>query len=147
MFQYNMIPTFKKATGVTRNTAAATVDDTITNTVICAIQHRFGIIKTDISDHFPIVFALNTREENTPENRAQFIYEWIYGEKQIELIKHKLNQVEWDNIIKTLGNLHTKVSSIWPFVNLGLGISALELDLEMELELELILQTSLFPVP
>ena len=57
-----MIPTFKKATGVTRNTAAATIDDTITNTVICAIQHRFGIIKTDISDHFPIVFALNTRE-------------------------------------------------------------------------------------
>ena len=75
MFQYNMIPTFKKETGVTRNTAAATIDDTITNTVICAIQHRFGIIKTDISDHFPIVFALNTREENTSENRAQFIYE------------------------------------------------------------------------
>ena len=70
-----MIPTFKKATGVTKNTAAATIDGTITNTVICTIQYGFGIIKTDIADHFPIVFAFNTREETTPEDRAQFIYE------------------------------------------------------------------------
>ena len=59
MIQYNLIPTINKPTRVTRNTATA-IDHTITNTVISGIQHRSGIINTDISDHFPIVFALNT---------------------------------------------------------------------------------------
>ena len=66
MFQYNMIPTINTATRVTRNTATA-IDHIITNTVISSIQHRFGIIKTDISDHFAIVFALNTCEKSKPE--------------------------------------------------------------------------------
>ena len=71
MFQYNMIPTINKPTRVTRNTATAHI---ITNTVISGFQHRSGIIKTDISDHFPIVFALNTCEKSKPENKAQYIY-------------------------------------------------------------------------
>ena len=47
------------------------------------IQRRSGIIQTDISDHFPIVFALNTFEKGEPEDKAQFICTFIYGEKQI----------------------------------------------------------------
>ena len=43
--------------------------------------------------------------------------------------------------------LKNRMSSIWPFVNLGIGTSALEMELELKLELELILQTPLFPVP
>ena len=62
MFQYNMIPTINRPTRVTRNTATA-IDHIITNTVISGIQHRSDIIKTDISNHFPIVFALNTCEK------------------------------------------------------------------------------------
>ena len=54
-----MIPTINKPTRVTRNTVTA-IDHIITNTVINGIEHRYDIIKTDISDHFPIVFALNT---------------------------------------------------------------------------------------
>ena len=62
MFQYNIIPTINKPTRVTRNTATA-IDHIVTNTVISGIQRRSGIIKTDISDHFPIVFVLNTCEK------------------------------------------------------------------------------------
>ena len=62
MFQYNMIPTINKPTRVTRNTATA-IDHIITNTVIGGIQHRSGTIKTDTSDHFLIVFVLNTCEK------------------------------------------------------------------------------------
>ena len=83
MFQYIMIPTINKPTCVTRNTATA-IDLIITNTVISGIQHRSGIIKTDISDHFPIVFAVNTCEKSKPENKAQYIYKRIYEEEQIE---------------------------------------------------------------
>ena len=77
MFQYNMISTINKPIRLTRNTATA-IDHIITNTVISGIQHRSGIIKTDISDHFPIVFALNTCEKSKPEDKAQFIYKRIY---------------------------------------------------------------------
>ena len=81
MFQYNVIPIINKPTRVTRNTATA-IDHIITNTVISGIQHRSGIIKTDISDHFPIVFALNTCEKSKPEDKAQFIYKCIYEEEK-----------------------------------------------------------------
>ena len=97
-----MIPTINKPTRVTRNTATA-IDHIITNTVIGGIQHRSGIIKTDVSDHFPIVFALNTCEKRKPEHKAQFICKCIYEEEQIELFKHELSQIEWNNI-KTLDN-------------------------------------------
>ena len=58
VFHYNMIPTMNKPTHVTRSIAAA-IDHIITNTVISGIQHRSGIMKNDISDHFPFAFALN----------------------------------------------------------------------------------------
>ena len=61
-----MIPAINKLTRVTRNAATA-LDHIITNTVITGIPHRSGIIKTDISDHFPIVFVLNTCEKSKPE--------------------------------------------------------------------------------
>ena len=59
MFQCYMILTINKPTCVTRNTATA-IDRIITNTTTGGIQNRSGIIKTDISDHFPFAVALNT---------------------------------------------------------------------------------------
>ena len=73
MSQYNMIPTINRPIRVTKNTATA-VDHIITNAVISGFQHRSGIIKTDISDHFLKVFALSTCEKSKPEDKAQFIY-------------------------------------------------------------------------
>ena len=110
MFQYNMKPIINKPTRRPRNTATA-IDHIITNTVISGIQHRSGIIKTDNSDHFPIVFALNTCKKSKPEDKAQFIYKGIYEEKQIELFKQELSQIEWNDIIKTLGNPNTAYES------------------------------------
>ena len=52
-----MIPTVNEPTCVTRNTATA-IDHIITNTVISGIQHRSGIIKTVISDHFCYYYLL-----------------------------------------------------------------------------------------
>ena len=46
MFQY-MIPAINKPTRVTRNTVT-TIDHITTSTVISGIQHRSGIIKTNI---------------------------------------------------------------------------------------------------
>ena len=106
MFQYNMIPTINRSTYVTRNTVTA-IDHIITKTVISGIKHRSDIIKIDISDHFPIVFPVNTNEKSKPEDKAQFIYKGFYGEEQIKLFKYELSQIEWKNIIKTLDNPKT----------------------------------------
>ena len=70
IFQYNMIPTINKPTRVARNTAIV-IDHIITNTAISGVQHRSGIIKTDISFHFPIVFGLNLCQKSKPEDKAQ----------------------------------------------------------------------------
>ena len=59
-FSHNMIRTINKPTRVTRNTATA-IDHFISNTVVDT-QFKSGIIQTDVSDHFPIIFALQTNE-------------------------------------------------------------------------------------
>ena len=83
IFHYNMIPTMSKPTHVTRSIAAA-IDHIITNTLISGIQHRSGIMKNDISEHFPFAFALNTCEKSNPKDKVQFIYKCTYREEQIE---------------------------------------------------------------
>ena len=77
-----MIPTINRPTRVTTNTAT-TIDHIIINTIISGIQHRSGITNADISDHFPILFALSTCEKSKPEDKTHFIYKGFYGEKQI----------------------------------------------------------------
>ena len=89
-----MILTINKPTRVTRNSATAG-DHIFTNTVTGGIQHRFRIIKIDISDHFPVLFVLSTSEWSKPENKAKFIYKRIYGEEQVELFKHELINSDW----------------------------------------------------
>ena len=42
-----------------------------------------------------------------PEDKAKFIYKCIYREEQIELFKHELSQIEWNNIIKILDSPKT----------------------------------------
>ena len=43
---------------------------------------EYGIIKIDIIDHFPIVFALTTCDKSKPVDNAHFIYKPIYEEIQ-----------------------------------------------------------------
>ena len=54
MFRFGMIPTINKPTCVTRQTPSA-IDHIITNSIMHT-GFKSGIIKTDISDHFPIFF-------------------------------------------------------------------------------------------
>lgn len=58
MFQYNLIPNMKKLTRLTKNTATA-IDHTITNSVFDN-DFKGVIVKTDSSDHVPMIFAKGT---------------------------------------------------------------------------------------
>ena len=61
MFRYNVIPLTNKPTRVTRHSANG-IDHIITNSVTGHNDFKSAIIKTDLSDHFPIVFAIKTNE-------------------------------------------------------------------------------------
>ena len=60
MYQYNMIPTINKPTRVGKNSATA-IDNIIAN-CIEGYQFKTPILKTDVTDHFPIAMALKTDE-------------------------------------------------------------------------------------
>ena len=61
MFRFGMIPTMNKPTRVKRHTAT-TIGHVFTNTIMDNIEIKTAIVKADISDHFPIIFA--TKKQN-----------------------------------------------------------------------------------
>ena len=89
MFSHNMIPTINKSTRVTRTTATA-IDHFISNRVADA-QLKKEIIQTDLSDHFPIIFPLQTNYNVVETYNERFVYKRYYGEKSIILLKQKLH--------------------------------------------------------
>ena len=80
---------------MTRNTTT-TIDHTITNSVTNA-QFKTGIIKTDISDHFPIFFIFKCVTDST-EAREEFICKRNYSSNSIETFKQKLREVNWNEV-------------------------------------------------
>ena len=55
MFGHSMMPVINKPTRVTKDTATA-IDHIFINSVTTA-KFKTGIIKSDIPDHFPIIFV------------------------------------------------------------------------------------------
>ena len=98
MFRYNMIPLTNKPTRVTKYSANA-IDHIITNSVIGHNDFKSAIIKTDLSDHFPIVFAIKTNE-TTQRLVIKSNYKRSYCEKNIDKFKNTLHNRNWDDIQK-----------------------------------------------
>lgn len=56
MLWFGMIPMISKPTSVTRHTATG-INHLFTNTIMNNIEIKTAIVKTDISDHFLIIFV------------------------------------------------------------------------------------------
>ena len=100
MFRYNMIPLANKPTRLTKHSANA-IDHIITNSVIGHNDFKSAIIKTDLSDHFPIVFAIKTNE-TTQIPVVKSTYKRSHCEKNIDKFKTTLHNRNWDDIQKTV---------------------------------------------
>ena len=61
MFCCNMILLTKKSTRVTRHSANV-IDHIISNSLRGHNNFKSAITKTDLSDHFPVIFAITTNE-------------------------------------------------------------------------------------
>ena len=77
-----MIPTINKPTRVTRKTATA-IDHILTNRFIDTTI-KTGIIKSDVSDHFPISLFIPS-EKVSVENEIVYIYKGIINDERIEV--------------------------------------------------------------
>ena len=84
-----MIPTIKKLTRIKRHTATA-IDHVFTNTIMDNIEIKSAILKTDISDHFPIIFA--TKNKTDAEIQEQYISKRNTSDESIDEIKAKITQ-------------------------------------------------------
>ena len=98
MFRYNMTPLTNKPTRVTKHSASV-IDHIITNNVVGHNDFKSAIIKTDLSDHFPIVFAIKTNE-TTQRPGVKSTYKRSYCEKNIDKFKNTLHNRNWDDIQK-----------------------------------------------
>ena len=90
MFRYKMIPLTYKPTRLTRHSANA-IDHITTNSVTSHNDFKSAIIKVDLSDHFPIVFAIKTNE-TTQKPVDKSTYKRSHGEKNIDKFKNILAQ-------------------------------------------------------
>ena len=101
-----MIPTINKPTRVTRHTATA-IDHVFTNTIMGNIEIKAAIVKTDILDHFPIIFSGKNKID--AEITDQYIFKRNTLDQSIGKFKQKLRHIDWNNI-KILRNVNDAYS-------------------------------------
>ena len=87
MFYFGIIPTINKPTRVTRQTASK-IDHIITNSIM-PTGFKSRIIKTDISDHFPIFFCYKYIVEKE-DAKKEFIYKHRFSGQSIRIFKIRL---------------------------------------------------------
>ena len=100
MFEFGMVLTTNKPTRITTHSISA-IDHIITNCVVNDSIFKSGIIKTDISDHFPMFFSFKINKQSSKNDQEDdFNYKREFNNVSLNLFKTKLKEVNWD-ILKT----------------------------------------------
>ena len=97
MFELSIIPTKNKPTRVTSYIDTA-IDNIITSSIF---DNNFesATIKTDVSDHFPIIFTINLKTTSFPINLVnQFIYKRDFDKNPLYRFKQILFETSWDSL-------------------------------------------------
>ena len=71
------------------------------------MEIKAAIVKADISDHFPIIFA--TKNKIDAEITEQYIFKRNISDQSIGKFKQKLRNIDWNNI-KILRNVNDAYS-------------------------------------
>ena len=97
IFQNGLIPVINKPTRVTKKNATA-IDHIITNSFInCNLTT--GIIKTDISDHFPNFLISEKSDIELYPDSTTFFKRYI-NDKSTQNFNNMIRLVTWDNFQK-----------------------------------------------
>ena len=98
MFQYGLVPTTNKPTRVTNKTISA-IDHIITNSIYNN-DFKTAIIRTDITDHLPIIYAFKLRSSMSSENhqKIRYLHKRIINESSNATFKRRLCKTSWDTV-------------------------------------------------
>ena len=97
IFQHGLIPVINKPTCVTKKSASA-IDHIITNSFLTN-EIKTGIIKTDVSDHFPIFLICDKFNfDGCPVNN--FIFKRYINDTSLQHFENSLNSINWYKIQK-----------------------------------------------
>ena len=94
IFQSGFLPLIQRATRVTRTTATA-IDYIIIDAILDRTMHS-GIIKTQISDHFPI-FTILENCKNSKNNEKSKITKRDFSDENIQ--NFLLENINWDQFL------------------------------------------------
>ncbi|XP_065662942.1 uncharacterized protein LOC136085555 [Hydra vulgaris] len=95
IFVSGAIPLINRPSRITEN--SITLIDNILTTDVYNNNIQKGIIKSDISDHFPIFLTINTIL--TPNTiKSQTIRKRIFNKKNLETFKYQLSMLNWKHI-------------------------------------------------
>ena len=89
------MPVINNPTRVTKNTATA-IDHIFINSVTTT-KFKTGIIKSDISDHFPVFFVTDYNI-HIKKTKERFMFRRDLTVNSVEKFKYKLRTVSWDSI-------------------------------------------------
>ena len=95
IFQQGLIPVINKPTRITKKSATA-IDHIMTNTFVDA-DITTGIIKTDISDHFPIFLISKTQGINIYPQKSSILKRHI-NKNSINDFNNLLHEENWNDI-------------------------------------------------
>ena len=95
-----MIPIIIKPIRFTNKTAIA-IDHILTNSYTETI-FKTAILKSDVSNHFPICFIVPSLKFSS-KNKISYTYKRSFNEKSIFNFKKKVFQIDWQEI-ETLQN-------------------------------------------
>ena len=97
MFEFSMIPTVNKPTRLTRHAATA-IDNIITNCIFNS-DFKSVIVKTDLSNHFPIIFINEFIRDPTPTyDMEKCIYKRDFTEDAFNYFRQALFETSWDSV-------------------------------------------------
>ena len=94
-FQHSLVPILNKPTRVTKNNAAL-IDYIISNSFMDQ-ENLTGILKTDISDHFP-TFTSSVKHRLDSSDKKVTIRKRIIKADSILEFRDILSEVDWGNL-------------------------------------------------
>ena len=94
-FDHSMILIINKPTRFIKGTAVAI--DHISINSVTTTKFKTGIIKSDVLDHFPILFIAGCIIHKK-EIKEYYIFRRDLSDVSVEIFKYKLHSVRWDSI-------------------------------------------------
>ena len=97
IFSHSFIPLINKPTRISKNNATV-IDHILTNTFINN-DYKSGIIKTDISDHFPVFIIADAELNKT--HKTEFIFKREINSVNLSEFNESLLTVDWNNLLNS----------------------------------------------